>query len=88
MLRANMAGIASPETALAMEARITVLLKTMVDRERQVAMVKGFRRKAAAAAQGGQRAAARLEVWRGVIAGTLEEAMVIRDRAERTSQRV
>lgn len=44
-----------------MAVRITVLVKTMVGRARQVATVKGLNRNAAATAQGGHWASLRFE---------------------------
>lgn len=63
---------------------MAVLVKTMVGRARQVATVKGLKRKAAAMTQGGHSASLRLE-------GATEmpvEAMVIRARAEKMSRRM
>lgn len=54
MERASMAGRTFPETAWAIAERITVLENTIVERERQVAIVKGLRRKNAAADHGGR----------------------------------
>lgn len=67
-----------------MAVRMAVLVKTTVGRARQVATVKGLKRKAAATAQGGHSASLRVE-------GATEmpvEAMVMRARAEKTSRRM
>lgn len=61
-----------------------MLVKTTVGRARQVAMVKGLKRKAAAMAQGGHWASLRLEEATEMPV----EAMVMRARAEKTSRRI
>jgi hypothetical protein len=62
MAKARIAGKLSPCTALEIDVRIAVFVKTNVDRERHVAMVNGFSKNAAPASQGGNEFTFRLDV--------------------------
>jgi len=85
MASARTAGKLSPCTALAIEVRITVLVKTSVDRERHVATANGLRRNAAPAAHGGSEFPFLLDVCRGVTADTPEAAIWMSASADWTS---